>query len=92
MLWVFLAVPSKIIREVIQRNANEIQQGRSSKESFKLSSNFCLDMDADVKTSLLFFIVNICYLRAPTVLVLITKDKNLWVVKTVKRRGRKLIL
>ena len=31
-----LAVPSKIIREVIQRNANEIG-GRTSKESLKLS-------------------------------------------------------
>ena len=36
------AVPSKIIQEVIQRNANEIHQGPGSKESLKSSFNFCL--------------------------------------------------
>ena len=35
------AVPSKIIQEVIQRNANEIHSP-GSKESLKSSFNFCL--------------------------------------------------
>ena len=49
------AVPSKIIQEVIQRNANEIQGG-NSKESLKLSSNFFVKQywDVDVKTLFLF--------------------------------------
>ena len=92
-----LVVPSKIIREVIQRNANEIE-GRSSKESLKLSSNFCLLRQMiRMSTSKLYCFFNCERLLSllsvlSSVLVLITKDKNLWVVKTVKRRGRKLIL